>query len=459
VWQKNRKLFLRVGMKKLLLLLLASIPLTARELLWDWRTINMDAVKFPANFVWGVAVAEYQVSGGDNSQWAQAARLKTVPACGTACDSYNRMDEDIACIKKLGVKSFRFSVGWDRIEPVEGKFDEEVIAHYQTFCDKLLAAGIEPMVTLHHFVHPNWFEKKGGFEKTANLKYFLRFALRTFDALKDKVRMWITINEPGPYVFESYLRGVWPPHKTMAFHLGGHVMANLLRAHVMTYTAIKSLPEGANMMIGFAHSVTYMDPYHDYQPMEKAVCSWFNHYFHDAVTKFFKTGIFHWSALPHSVHMEIPNAKKSLDFVGLNYYANVKIALGPTNFGAPAYRKGDIPTDMPYGLYPEGMYRAIQDLSHIGVPIYITETGLADAKDNRRAQMIRSYAYAISKAIADGYDVRGCYYWSLLDNYEWAFGYTKKFGLYEVDMKTKERKLRAGAQAYIDLVAKNTVVA
>jgi beta-glucosidase len=444
-------------MKKIILLITIPFLLFGSELRWNWKKIDLSTMKFPADFLWGVAVAEHQVSGGEHSQWAHAAKVGTVPDAGTACDSYNRMDEDIACIKELGVKAFRFSVAWDRVEPEEGIFDEAAIAHYQELCRKLHEVGITPMVTLHHFVHPMWFEKKGGFEKAANVKHFVRFAVKMFEALKSSVQFWCTINEPGPYVFQSYLRGVWPPHKTMKFHLAGKVTRNLLRAHIATYKAIKAVPGGVDAQVGFAHSITVFEPYHDYNPLEQFNCAWFNHYFHEAVTQFFKTGEFYWSAVP-SVNWKVPNAKQYLDFFGINYYSHILVALGPTKFGAPAYRPGEIRTDMPYALYAEGLYRAIFSVHDLNVPVYITEMGIADAQDNRRAHMIRTYSYAISKAIADGADVRGAFYWSLLDNYEWSEGYTMKFGLYEVDFATKERKLRPSAQIFKSIVTDDLYV-
>lgn len=479
-----------------LILTISSAALFAPELRWDWSKINTSTALFPKNFLWGVADAEYQVSGAGHcphSNWAEWERKGKVPKSGTACDSYNRMDEDVECAKKLGVKAFRFSVAWDKIEPEEGMFDEAAIQHYQTFCDKIVAAGMQPVVTLHHFVHPQWFEEKGAFEKEDNIKHFVNFGVKMFDALKDHgVKIWCTINEPGVLVFQGYFRGVYPPGRTIGanvvgdFKRAGQVAYNLIQAHTHTYNAIKSCNGGDQAQVGMTHSVTLFEPYHDSHPGEKMLTQMINHWFHDAITKYLKTGVFKWYIPMPCSSMSIDDAGSSrqpkLDFIGLQYYSHVLLSfpyIWPreylsfilpnsliskehTNFTfGQAYRPDEVRTDMPYAIYPEGMYRAIKSMSELKkedgsqVPIIITEMGIGDAKDDRRAQFTKKYLYAVSRAVEEGADVRGCFYWSLMDNLEWDMGYTQKFGLYEVDMETKERKLRQGALAYIESIKRH----
>ncbi len=446
--------------------LIFSICIQATELKWDWDSIDVDAVKFDPSFIFGTAIAEHQVSGSKNSNWSRMdgaidkkgkPRILNGDMCGIACDFWNKYIEDIELLKQLKVKSFRFSVEWSAIEPEQGKIDYEAIAHYHALCDRLIEAGISPVVTLHHFTHPGWFEDLGGFENENNIKYFVNFCKLMVQQLSSKVLMWATFNEPGVYVFQSYIRGVWPPHKH-GMNRAGVVMLNMLKAHLDAYHMIKALPNGKNIQVGLVHSITHFDAYSD-NFIERNVCHILNHTFHDAITNFFHTGEFEYHVpLLSSISYKDSLGTKSLDFFGINYYSHVILRVD-TSFQGQVYRDGEIKTDMPYCIYPEGMYRSIVDISNRiakpqGIPIYITENGIADAKDDRRELFIKRYIYAMHKAMAEGHDVRGYFYWSLMDNFEWDSGYSQKFGLFDVDFTTQKRTLRNGSKAFLDIVQK-----
>lgn len=425
----------------------------ALELRWDWSTINPTQVHFSSDFLWGAAVSEYQVSGAhhcDHSNWA-LWESKAAHQSGKACDHWATMDETIEALKKIGVKAFRFSVEWSMLEPHEGDWRDDVLQKYYDFLQKLNNAGIKAFVTLHHFTHPEWFERKKAFEKAENNRYFVNFAKKVIKKLHPLVHKWCTINEPGIYVFQGYVRGVFPPGKTNLF-LAGTVLENLLKAHVQLYLEIKKLEIGKHVELGIVHNILQFDAYHD-NIIEKALCDRLNAIINDAVIGFFEKGVFEWRALPGMGYKKhsYPAAQHTLDFIGLNYYAHVLI-----NWKHPSresYRKDDIKTDMPYALYAEGLYRAIQTISVLKVPIYITENGIADAQDDRRELWIQRYTYALHKAIQDGYDVRGFFYWSLMDNFEWDEGYRMRFGLYEVDFQTGKKTLRQGSHYFVNLVA------
>ena len=175
--------------------------------------------------------------------------------------------------------------------------------------------------------------------------------------------------------------------------------------------------------------------------------------------KFFKTGKlkFRVPGLIWNTHIN-KDAIKSLDFFGLNYYSHNHIRFNPfsKDYSDLMYKKNDIMTDMPYTIYAEGIYRAIKLVSKLNLPIIITENGVADKNDSIRSEYIKKYLFAVSKSIEDGYNVIGYYYWSLMDNFEWAFGYDMRFGLFEVDFKTQERTLKKGANAYIDIIKSQT---
>ncbi|MFA6066580.1 MAG: family 1 glycosylhydrolase [Candidatus Babeliaceae bacterium] len=429
------------------------------EIRWDWATIDTQQLSFPSNFLWGVGVSEYQISGAKNcpdSNWATWEKKQKTHLSGNACDSWNKRDQMVDCVQQIGAKSLRLSLEWSIIEPVEGEFDNTAIEHYKDLCGTLLAQGITPVLTLHHFTHPEWFEKKQAFEKRENTFYFVRFCTTMFKALGDKVHMWCTINEPTVYMLQGYMRGVYPPGKCN-MGLAGKVLKNLLDAHVQVYKKIKQLPHGDAAQIGIVHNVLQFHPYDKNGRLENMICKVMNNIMNDSVINFFKKGKFKFR-IPLLANLAEKNidAIDSLDFIGLNYYSHVLLQYNGTwsNFIAEGYRDCDIKTDMPYPVYAEGMYDAIERVSVLNTPIYITENGIADKNDDRRELFINRYMYALSQAIADGYDVRGYFYWSLFDNFEWDMGYTQKFGLYDFNFDTHTPTLRPGAAAFSAVVKK-----
>lgn len=444
--------------------LLSSSLLGASELRWDWSKIDVDAIKFSPNFIFGTAVAEHQVSGTKNSNWSRVdgavdpkgiTRIAHGDKCGIACDFWNRYETDIELLKELNVKAFRFSIDWSAIEPVQGRINKDAIAHYHDLCDALIAAGIQPVVTLHHFVHPSWFEDLGAFENESNNQYFVNFCTRMVREYGNKVALWATFNEPGVYVFQGYIMAKWPPFKH-GINRAGVVTLNMLKAHIDAYQAIKSLPQGKKIKVGLVHSITHFDPYGD-NFIERQGCDVLNGLFHESITKFFETGDFNWYC-PVLSNIEYKNsdAKRSLDFFGINYYSHILLRVDGQVQGQ-AFRADEIKTDMAYCIYPEGMYRSIVDVSgRIArpqrIPIYITENGIADAKDENRELYIKRYVYAMHRAMEEGHDVRGYFYWSLMDNFEWTEGYKMKFGLYEVDFDSQKRTLRNGSKAFLRIV-------
>ena len=443
--------------------------LPPRNALWDWYNIDVKDVSFPSNFLWGTAIAEYQNSGSTTcplsnwAAWEKNTDTKGQPhitngqKSNRSCNHWDNYIEDIALMKKLGVNSFRFSIEWSRIEPREGLFRAPALEHYEKLCEALLQNNITPMITLHHFTHPLWFEKKGGFEKEENIKYFVRFCKKVFERLGDKVPLWCTINEPGIYVFQGYIRGEFPPGEKKQFQLAGTVLKNLLIAHKKAYKALKEMPNGQKASIGIVHNFLQILPYRNWNPVEAIPSNYISQLFTHSVLNFFKTGFFQfYIPLYADVTIEEDLEEKCLDFIGLNYYSHpllqqkLSFKKPLTSSCYPQEKMGDYP----YRLYPQGLYEAIEEYSSLSVPIYITENGIPDGDDSRRSIYIPRYLYALSKAIKDGYDVKGYYYWTLMDNFEWKEGFDVKFGLYKVNFATGEKTLRNGAKSYQDIIQK-----
>lgn len=438
------------------------------EPLWDWDTLEpeLDKVTFSPDFHWGTATAHHQVEGGhDDNNWARwerepdaqgNPRIQHGDQSGDAADHWNLWQGDLdRMIDDLGVNAYRFSVSWSRIEPRPGEFDEEAIAHYHELIDHLLARNVIPMVTLHHFAHPLWFEDLGGFEKEENLEHIARFTARVFSEYGPKVQYWCTLNEPGPYSIMGYGLGVFPPGVKSLGRLF-RVIRNLCAAHVRMVETIRGLPHGADVKVGLVHNIFQLDPWIRWSPLHWALCRVGDHVYNESFLRFLRTGRVKVGIPGFGIDEVIEGDRGN--FVGLNYYAN--LLLDPFMSTKPPFdahtRPGQVLTDMPYAIYAEGFWRALHRISKVGLPIWVTENGVADRKDDgRRAMYIRRYLYAMHRAISEGIDIRGYYYWSLMDNFEWAEGYQMQFGLYAVNYETQERTLRDGAQPYIDAIARS----
>ena len=434
------------------------------DIQWDWDKIKTERVYFPKNFMWGTATAAHQVEGNNtNNNWYAwehqkdsngKSRIHNNDKSGIAANHWNLYRDDISLMNDLGVSYYRFSVEWSKIEPESGIINEEALEHYRDVCIALIDSGLTPVITLHHFSHPIWFEELGAFEKEENIEHYIRFSELVFNKLSDIVPIWCTINEPAVYVTQGYFNGVFPPGKKDPL-LAGYVMRNLLNAHVQVYQHLKSLPNGANVQIGLVKNITQLDPLRRWHILDWYFSGILNDVFTNSTLNLFSKGEFDFY-LPAMANVSYKNydAINSLDFIGLNYYSRWHVK-GQLNLAEPftfELRPQDIQTDMPYAIYPEGFYKAVKTIAKLNVPIIITENGIADDKDDRRSLFIKRYLYALFKTIEEGYDIQGYFYWSLMDNFEWAEGYMMKFGLYDVDFNTQKRTLRSGSQSFVDIV-------
>src|SRR3990167_193074 len=439
-----------------------------KELRWDWNQIKVEDVKFPKDFLWGAATAAYQIEGHiHNNNWSDwgkqinedgKPRIKNGDSCGVCCDHWNKFKEDFQRLKDLNLNSYRFSIEWSRIEPEPGAWDQSAIDQYKEMCKELLRLNITPVVTIHHFTHPLWFEKLGAFEKKENIKFIVRFAEKLFEEFSEYVNFWCTINEPAVYAAHCYFLGEFPPGKK-DLKLASIVLENLLESHVQIYKKLKSMPGGTEKKIGIVKQILQFDAYNRHNPLDRILCRYLNHIFNETVMEFLKTGKYR-VRIPFIINYKSFNfdAPKSLDFVGLNYYSHATLKFKPSKnqFFEIKYRPEAIVTDLPHSIYPEGLYRALQYISELNTPIYITENGIADGDDSRRKFFLKRYLWAISKALEEGMDIRGYFYWSLIDNFEWSEGFEPRFGLYHLDYKTQERILRPSS-LYLKQVASRSL--
>ncbi|PIR73095.1 MAG: glycoside hydrolase family 1 protein [Candidatus Nealsonbacteria bacterium CG10_big_fil_rev_8_21_14_0_10_36_23] len=378
-------------------------------------------LKFPPGFLWGSSTSSYQVEGGiENCDWS-----KDFPA-GKACDHYNRYEEDFDLLKKLNQNTYRFSIEWSRVEPEEGKFDEKEIKHYRQVTSALKKLDIEPFVGLWHWTNPLWIKNKGGWESKKIAYYFSRYAKKIVSSLKNNVKFWITINEPEIYTSSSYVSGIWPPYKKSIFSFIS-VINNLIKTHKEAYKTIKKIQPDAQ--VGIATNNTY------YEALD------------DPISHLVK------NIVERLDHFYILNKIKNYqEFIGLNYYFHNRIKGFKFN-----QNENKIVSDLGWEVYPEGIYHVLKNLRKYKKPIYITENGLADAKDKLRKDFIRDHLFWIHKAMEEGIDVKGYFHWSLMDNLEWHKGFEPEFGLIGIDYKTLERKPRPSAFYYAEICKNNSL--
>lgn len=435
---------------------------------WNWKKIDTNNLHFPANFLWGSATSSQQVEGnaGNNSWTAwenscdQFGNPHVKEKTGIACDHWTRYKEDIALMQQLGLNTHRFSLDWSKVEPEQGVFDQVVLDHYKDVCREMVAHGIRPVITLHHYVEPLWFFNNGSFENKANTKYFVEFCQRVFAELHEYVHLWFTFNSACSTAAHRYLDNSHPvpPYnwgRKNNIEKAVHLMGNLLETHVEVYHALKQMPGGQSARIGILKNIFQLDSHHPLA-IHDHIKSYFGKKLVDEpMYRFFTTGYF-------SVHIPSkvkesrpfnPRAQHSLDFVGLNYYSH-----GTLKHGKIIRSSREIPVDnAKYSVYAEGFYRAIRQLSDrvakpLNIPIYVTENGISTADESIRQLFFQRYLYALSLAIEDGHDVRGYITWSFMDNYSWGT-YQRTYGLISVDRTTLARgPVKPGAQYYINTI-------
>lgn len=381
---------------------------------------------FPDGFYWGASTASYQVEGGiEQNDWAKAAREGKVPKAGNACDHWSRYEEDFDLAQSLGHNAHRLSIEWARIEPEEGKFDEEAIEHYREVLRALRARKLEPFVTIWHFTLPIWFSESGGFLRKDAPEIFSRYAAFVVERLGGEAQFWITLNEPMVYAGMGYLRGVWPPFSRAPLSYMKAVSA-LAASHIKAYLAIKEIQPEAQVGIA-KHNIFFSSNKNPLNWMKCLCADWF------------------WN------HRFLRRISAHQDFIGLNHYRHRKFGESEAERASYQY------SDFGWALHPTSLYECLRSLKRYGKPVYVTENGIADEKDAYRKEFIKKAVQCVHRAIEEGVHVRGYMHWSLLDNFEWAEGYRMRFGIVEVHFDTLERTIRSSARVYADIIKRNAL--
>jgi beta-glucosidase len=385
-------------------------------------------LRFPDGFVWGAGTSAHQVEGGnDANDWAaleRAGGLEGGAVSGDAADEWHRYPGDFALAAELGHGATKLSVEWSRIETAPGVYDEGALDHYADVLRCARDLGLRPFVTLHHFTSPLWLAARGTWEDAGAPAAFARFCEVVAARLGEHVEAWITLNEPMLVAALGYVDGSFPPRRKSP-RAGIRAARGLLRAHRLAYEAVKRVCP--DTPVGVAVNATVFELSTRRPLWERLVLApldwWANLWFLD-------------------------RAADRLDFIGIQYYSRTTVA--GLVFGDPRQGPGNenLPvTDLGWAVYPQGLHNVTMRTWHrYGLPIHITENGLADARDVQRKAFIREHLRCLHQAIAEGADVRGYFHWSLIDNLEWLQGFRPRFGLIEVDYATQERRVRDSAR-------------
>jgi len=414
----------------------------------------MNLPRFPDDFLWGTSTAAHQVEGGNhgNDWWAWEdvpGHIRNGDRSDPACDHYRRFVDDFDLLKRLHQNAHRLSLEWSRIEPAPGQFATDAIDHYAEVLKALRARGMRPFVTLHHFTNPTWIADAGGWGAPETAERFARYADRVMAELGEFADDWITINEPTVVAYQGFLKGEWPPG-TRDLRTAVRVLVTMLRGHWLAYERMKQ--RRGDIRIGLAHHLRIFDPARRFAPQDRIVAAAFQRVFNESVLRSLRQGRL---AFPLSRAGRASGPPASQDFIGLNYYTRELIRFNRRYraelFGQRIMRPGVLRSELDWEIYPDGLYRTLMWLRREHLPILVTENGVADASDALRPQFLIDHARAMLSAIRDGVPLRGYFHWTCFDNFEWAEGYSAKFGLIANDPVTQERRLRASAHVYAEI--------
>ena len=415
---------------------------------------------FPADFKWGIATAAHQVEGKNTHNdwwtWEQIdGHIKNGHTSGLACDWWKNAEADFDRAVRMGLNALRLSVEWSRIEPRPGEFDDSALERYSDMLRGLRERGIEPMVTLHHFTNPRWIAEEGGWENPETIKLFARFVHRVVEVLGQQCDLWCTINEPNVYSYLGYLEGIFPPGQSSP-RTATRVVRHLMAGHAAAYREIHTVQPRAR--VGFAHNMIVFDPANARSPMDRRVARLADRGYNQAILTALTKG--RWT-LPVGLGLAW-KLRGTLDWVGLNYYTRDLVAFDPTQrqtlFSRRLHADDAELLDGGYGeFYPQGLFRCLQRLARLGLPIYVTENGIPDNDDDQRPRYLLTHLHQMWHAIQLCYPVMGYYHWTLVDNFEWAEGWTLRFGLIELDPKSQARTPRRSAELYANIAQSNAI--
>ena len=415
------------------------------------------------NMLLGVSSAATQIEGGGFahtwSDWYAKGHIKDGSNPARANDHLNKWKEDIDLMSDMGISIYRLSIEWARIEPAKGKYDDDAVKWYRRLLEYMKGKGIAPLVTLHHFTNPLWFEETGGFAEPANIPVFLSFveyAVRQFGDLADE---YVTINEPNVFAVMGYNSGVFPPgeHSVITAMRVQSVMAS---CHIHAYNLIHKIRSEmgyTNTKVGFAHHARIFAP-KNRRNLFHCFCARLTSFlFQGALTQACLLGRFVFPLKKYAGNSPAARCKYGrirkgsyADFLGLNYYTRSTV----TSL-ADGVREGCARNDLGWEIFPEGILISANDLYKLlKKPIYITENGTCDNADNFRCRYIYDHLQVL---VNSALPVERYYHWSFTDNFEWCEGETARFGLVHIDYETQKRTIKKSGRFYSAMIKNKCV--
>jgi beta-glucosidase len=418
-------------------------------------------------FFFGASNAAFQVEGSPrDSDWREWTRtsysdgtphISDISNAERVTDFWNRYDEDFQIAEKAGLNAFRISIAWERIEPEPGVWDEKALDHYVKMIVAMRRRGLEPFVTLHHYVMPLWVSSEGGVTWKEFPRHFGEFSRHVVERLGKppaNVTYFMTINEPNILVRFGYLDARKFPPGINDASAATRALAGLAKAHIEAYRQIKALGI-KSVRVGLAHNWQIFEPLDNNSASDRAIAQkvdWiFNRAFMDAIM----TGDISFS-MPFgdavSEKVELPYHRPALDYLGVQNYGRSYVTPSKEKPGYVLSEGSGTKNDLGWELVPEALYLAVKQAARYGFPVIITETGLADKEDRLRSKYLEWNFAALRRLLAEKTDLFGYIHWSLTDNFEWAFGLGPRFGLVDIDYQTLDRKPRPSLSAYAALI-------
>ncbi len=451
-----------------------------------------EAYSFPAEFLFGSATAGFQVEKGNTAaDWWVWANTQNRIANGDhpdrgGPDALAHVDDDVALLTSSGQRVYRFSIEWSRLYPTREQFDRDepdatAVASYSRLLDALSLAKIVPMVTLHHFASPSWLSDPTkpndpeAWERSEMGALFATFAARVATRWGHQVDWWVTINEPLNAAIGGYVQGSFPPGQILAIDRALSVVKATARAHALAYDAIHekdTRDADGDGRAAWVSPALHQRTFHPYDPESQAdkdatahVQGLWNRWFADVIVFGNWDDDFDGKLDGANDRTSDVTLRGRADYLGFNYYSDTLVSASrgivlPV-INAAIYQAA-MPTERPktdtrWDIYPEGMGTVLDELKAYGLPLFITENGIADAVDQNRARFVLEHLREVSRAISRGADVRGYLHWSLIDNFEWASGFCPRFGLATYDPDNGRRTERASLLVYTRVIANKRV--
>lgn len=419
------------------------------------------AYHFPNGFLWGTATSSHQVEGGNTLnnwyQWEQApGKIIHGHTSGLACDWWGgRWKEDFDRALETGQNAHRLSIEWSRIQPAEDRWDENALDYYRQIIRGLIERNMTPFVTLHHFTDPIWVTEQGGWLNPQTPFHFEKYVRRVVEALKEYVTLWVTINEPNVYTFIGYLYGEFPPgHHSLPE--AWQVAVNMTMGHALAYHTIHEIQKEAR--VGYAINFRGFKPAVNWSPFDRALTGILD----QAFNRSFMDAAFDGKLRMMAYRQNIPQAKRTQDFIGVNYYSRDFVSYKPLQpskmFMTMSYRPDDELSGTGYiANTPGNFYEILKSVLKYKLPIIVSENGVEDPDDKIRPSYTLQHIHQVWRGTNFNWMIKGYFHWSLVDNFEWERGWTQRFGLWGLDEKTQKRVRRKSVDLYEEICKENGI--